>query len=152
MMKTTIAFFVAVAVASVVACSSDDNTAPPTNTADTGVIEDSGKEPADTSVPVDTGTVDAGHDAGGCVDTLPTEVATFLNSNCMPCHSASNRSGGISLSSYATVKPVAEVALGEITQGGMPIDSNRNPKPLAAADYKVFKDWVDGGKKSKACP
>lgn len=141
-MKTTLALFAVISLALAAAC---------TTSTETG-----------TSNSAKDGATSGGSDAGSCAPALPTNVATFLNSNCMPCHSTANHADGIVLDTYAGVLAahpagtVADKALDEVVDGEMPLKFNSStkmnePAPLDAAAYAVFKAWVQGGKTPTGC-
>jgi hypothetical protein len=72
--------------------------------------------------------------------TYTNDIKPLLAANCTSCHSGSNASGGVDLSSYAGVKARASVANSEIQGGKMPPTG-----PLSAANKQLFQSWVSQG-------
>lgn len=92
-------------------------------------------------------------------------VASIASSNCMPCHSAQRKRGGLDLSSYAglmkggsdgqVVKPgdpdhsiLVEILKGPVASPKLPKMPPGN-KVISDADQKTIADWIkDGAKQS----
>lgn len=100
------------------------------------------------------GSSGGGSNGGGSGTTCNTDNVTFsgtvnplITTNCLPCHSASRRSGGISLEGYESVKASAQSGdlLGVITHATGYSPMPRGATKLANCDIESIKKWIDDG-------
>lgn len=91
---------------------------------------------------------------GGGTTTCNTDDVTFsgtvqplIKGNCLPCHSAANRSGGVSLDGYNNIRSVAQsgALVGVITHsvGYSPMPQGRAKLP--SCDIESIKKWIADG-------
>jgi hypothetical protein len=108
------------------------------------------------------GAVNAGGSAGqggpdaGAVEvelvTYTADIRPILVANCGTCHTAPNNRGGHNAtSSYDDAVRVADDIVGEISSGGMPLNTGCNggepgaPGCVSVDDFELIQQWVEDG-------
>ncbi|MEZ0327576.1 MAG: c-type cytochrome domain-containing protein, partial [Fimbriimonas sp.] len=85
--------------------------------------------------------------------SLFPEVQAIMNRNCMPCHSANQRSANIDLTSYHGIRSLvvpgntAESRLVKSLHGAGASQMPKNRPPLPDAQIKLIEQWVADGAK-----
>lgn len=80
-----------------------------------------------------------------------TQVATLLNNNCMPCHSARNKKGKVDLSSYEGAVQAIKIGDPDNSEMILHVRGTKTPRmpmnkpPLSADDEALLVNWVKGG-------